>query len=110
MEVIWIKSLNLEPGAKLHLSILLGRGRSEMYGFNLIFVRAVPPLTFIAFLKKKKKHVKIVIHFLFQITWQKFRIQREKLVTTNLFFTLPDQQKEFLGPRDQRKNQQECNG
>ena len=27
-----------------------------------------------------------MLHFLFLITWQKFRIEREKLVTTNLSF------------------------
>ena len=37
-----------------------------------------------------KKTSKIVIHFLFLITWQKFRIEREKLVTTNLCFNKRD--------------------
>ena len=56
--------------------------RSKKYDFNFIFVRGCgdsnPPQL------PLKKTSKTAIHFLFLITWQKFRIERDKQVTTKL--------------------------
>lgn len=81
VEVIWIKSLSSQPKAKPEsVHSTRKRGGQRCMVLILMFVWGFADSNPHSFHLKTQ----IVLHFLFLIMWQKFRIEREKRVTTSI--------------------------